>query len=268
MTTLPDPIKLLTEANPVPPGSLHTVAIERTDGLLATLRDTSPRRRFRDPNGMRSWRRRSVVLAAVTVFAAAGAASAVAYHFLGPSPGFTAGLSSLESLPTASWPSSLPRDALDHAAAVTGLTSAEAAQRLRLVQTGLSLGQENVKGISLYAFEGASGTGCLFITGPDSGAICLPTWMTSNADLDGVAFAVGGGNSMQTPGPLAVYGLVADNVRQVETEISGVTQSVPIVNNSFYANYDHITSTDTVTLIVHFADGTARTFHSPNPYAN
>src|ERR1700751_1401390 len=43
----------------------------------------------------RSWRRRSVALVAVAVLAAVSAASAVAYHYLGPSPGFTAGLSSL-----------------------------------------------------------------------------------------------------------------------------------------------------------------------------
>jgi hypothetical protein len=217
---------------------------------------------------LRTWRRRTTVAVGVAVLAAAGAASALAYHYLGPSPGFTAGLSSLDSLPRASWPSSLPRDALDHAAAATGLTPGEAAQRLRLAQTGLSLGRENVKGISLYAFEGNSGTGCLFITGPDSGGICLPSWATGNSALDGVAFAVGGGNSRATPGPMAVYGLVADNVRQVETDISGVVHDVPIVNNSFYAEYDRITGTETIKLIVHFDDGSTRTFHSPNPYGD
>jgi len=266
MTTVSDPIKLLALANPVTPGSLRTVAAEQADGLLVTLRANHVESRTRFSRGF-SWRRRSVVLAGVAVLAAVGAASAVAYHYLGPSPGFSAGLSSLNNLPQASWPSSLPRDALDHAAAATGLTANEAAQRLRLVQSGVSLGQENVKGISLYAFEGKPGTGCLFITGPDSGAICLPSWMSNNPALDGVAFAVGGGNSMQTPGPVAVYGLVADNVREVQADISGTSHDIPIVNNSFYADYDQLTNQDTIILIVHFTDGSTRTFHSPNPYS-
>lgn len=217
---------------------------------------------------MPSWSRRSFVLVGVALLAAIGAASALAYHYLGPSPGFSAGLSSLNSLPTAEWPSSLPRTALDNAAAPTGLTPTEAAQRLRLVQSGLSLGQEDVNGISLYAFQGNSGSGCLFVTGPDSGGICLPTWMTNNPALDSVAWAAGGGDSPHTPGPLAVYGLVADNVRQVETDISGVVHSVPITNNSFYADYDQITGADTIKLVVHFDDGSSRTFSAPNPYGD
>jgi hypothetical protein len=216
---------------------------------------------------VRSWGRRSVVLAGVVVLAAIGTASAVAYHYLGPSPGLSAGLSSLDNLPPTPWPSSLPRTALDNAAAATGLTPKQAARRLRLVQTGLSLGQESANDVSLYAFEGKAGTGCLFITGPDSGGICLPSWMTKNPALDGLAYADGGGSSPRTPGPVAVYGLVADNVSEVDTEISGVAHNVPIVNNSFYADYDRLTSADAITLIVHFDDGTTRTFHLPNPYA-
>jgi hypothetical protein len=86
--------------------------------------------------------------------------------------------------------------------------------------------------------------------------------------LDGVAFAVGGGNSPKPPGPVAVWGLVADNVSEVDTEVSGVTRNVPIVNNSFYADYDQLMSTDPIKLIVRFDDGTTRTFHLPNPYAS
>jgi hypothetical protein len=237
----------------------------------ALARAASPRpragRAFRGLSRMRSWRRHSVVLVGVALLAAIGAASAVAYHYLGPSPGFSAGLSSLDELPTAPWPASLPRTALDNEAAAAGLTPDEAAQRLRLVQTGLSLGREDAKDISLYAFQGKAGTGCIFVTGPDASGICLPSWMTSNPALDGVAYAVGGGRSVQTPGPLAVWGLVADNVSGVETDISGVTQTVPIVNNSFYSGDNQITTKDTIKLMVTFKDGTTRTFHLPNPYA-
>ena len=216
--------------------------------------------------GRRS-RRRVLALVAAGL-AVAAATTAFVYHYLGPSPGFTAGLSALDNAPPASWPSSLPRTSLDFAAKATGLTPSQAAQRLRLLQTGLSLGQEHAARVSLYGFQGNSDTGCLFLTGPDSGAICLPSWMTSNPALDGIAFGDAGGNSPHTPGPLAVYGLAADNVRQVETDISGATHTVPIVNNSFYADYDQITSKDTISLIVHFDEGTIRTFHLPNPYGD
>ncbi len=215
----------------------------------------------------RSSRRRTVVAVSVAALTLVGAASAFAYHFLGPSPGFTAGLSSLNNLPTAPWPASLPRGALNSEASAAGLTPDEAAQRLRLVQSGLSLGSEAVGTINLYAFAGNSGTGCLFITGPDAGAICLPTWMTSNPALDGYAAAIAGGRSMHTPGPVAVYGLVADNISAVEVAINGATHNVPIVNNSFYADYDGIVSTDRIELTLQFEDGTTRTTHLPNPYA-
>jgi hypothetical protein len=214
-------------------------------------------------HGRRS-RRRLLALVAAGL-AVAAATTAFAYHYLAPSPGFSAGLSSLNNLPPVPWPSSLPRTALDHAAAATGLSPEQAAQRLRLVQTGLSLG--HAKGISLYAFQGKDPrTGCVLITGPDSGVICTPTWMPDNPALDGIAYADGGGSSPQAPGPLALWGLVADNINGVETNVGGVSHSIPIVNNSFYADYDRITSTNPITLIIHFADGTTRTFHLPNPY--
>lgn len=221
--------------------------------------------RFHALAWVRSWRRRTAVAVSVAVLAAAGAGSALAYHYLGPSPGFTAGLSGLNSLPTVPWPSSIPTDGLDGLASATGLTANQAEQRMRIVQSGLSLG--NTSGLDLYAFPGEEGSACIFLA--SSGGICLPTWMTSNPALDGVAWAAWGGDGPMTPkGPLGVFGLVADNVSGVEADISGATRSIPIVNNSFYANYDQITNTDTIKLIVHFADGTTRTFTAPNPYAD
>jgi hypothetical protein len=213
---------------------------------------------------MRSWPRRSAVAVSVALLAALGAGSALAYEYLGPSPGFTAGLSALNTLPPVAWPSSLPSGALADEAGAIGLTASQAGQRLRLLQSGRSLG--NTNGINLYAFPGNGGTGCLFITGPDASGICLSPSMANNPALDGVAYANGGGDSMQTPGPLAVWGLVADNVSGVETDISGVTHTVPIVNNSFYADYDQITTADTIRLMVTFTDGTTKTFDLANPY--
>ncbi len=238
----------------------------------ALARVESPFPRYRAAGGvstglarMRSWRRRTVVTVSVAVLAALGAGSALAYHLLGPSPGFSAGLTGLESLPTVPWPSSIPKDSLPQLAEATSLSRSEVEQRLRLVQSGLSLG--DARGISLYAFPGNSGTGCIFLTG--QGSICLPTWMTTNPALDSVAWAAWGGASAPAagPGPLAAFGLVADNVRQVEINISGAINTVPIKDNSFYEDINSVTGADTIKLIVHFDDGTTRTFDAPNPYS-
>jgi hypothetical protein len=240
---------------------------------LATRLSSSESRPNAEPGvrklGLRSWRRRSVVLVAVAALAAVGAASAVAYHYLGPSPGFTAGLSSLNKLPPVPWPSSVPKGGLADEAASTGLTPTQAEQRMRLAQSGLSLGHGAVGDIDLYAFPGNSGSACLFVTAPLSGGICLPTSNVSNPAQDGVAWAAWGGDGPRTPtGPLGVFGLVADNVSGVEADISGTTHSIPILNNSFYADFDRITNQDSIKLIVRFDDGTARTLSAPNPYAD
>src|SRR5438128_1390389 len=80
----------------------------------------------------RAWRRRTVVAVAVAALAFAGAASAFAYRLLSPSPGFTAGLSGLQSLPTVPWPASIPTDVLAKAAYLVGITPDEAKHSLRL----------------------------------------------------------------------------------------------------------------------------------------
>lgn len=221
--------------------------------------------RAADPRPRRTPRRRTVVAVAVAALALAGAASAFAYHVLSPSPGFTAGLSGLESLPTVPWPASMPTDSLPDIASATGLTVSEAEQRLRLVQTRLTLGNQT---LDLYAFPGDDGSACVYLV-PQVGGICLPTWGQDNPAQDGVAWAAWGGNAPPGPtGPLGVFGLVADNVTSVEADVGGVTRSIPIVDNSFYADYDSIASTDAIALIVRFGDGTTRTFHAPNPYAD
>ena len=69
-------------------------------------------------------RRRAVVVFAASALAVGSAAGALAYRYLGPSPGFTAGVSAFERLPPAEWPSSMPRVALERAAAHVGLSAA------------------------------------------------------------------------------------------------------------------------------------------------
>jgi hypothetical protein len=249
-----DELARMTTSRPTAQGAKRGVLLRRP----ARLTDTGLA-------WMRSWRRRTAVAVSVAVLAGLGAGSALAYHFLGPSPGFTAGLTGLESLPTVPWPSSIPKDSLPQLAEATGLSPSEAEQRLRLVQSGLSLG--DARGVSLYALPGNAGTGCIFLTG--QGSICLPTWMTTNPALDSVAWAAWGGASAAPagPGPLAAFGLVADDVRQVEVDISGVTDKIPIEDNSFYEDINSITRADTIKLIVRFDDGTTRTFDAPNPYS-
>lgn len=81
MTTVSDPIKLLAQANPVPPGSLHARAAERADDLLGALRATPSRPRAdrgaRRLNWMRRWSRQTLVLAAIALGIAGLAAAAV-----------------------------------------------------------------------------------------------------------------------------------------------------------------------------------------------
>lgn len=223
--------------------------------------------RVGSPSPRRAWGRRTVVAFAASALVLIGAASAFAYHYLGPSPGFTAGLSGLESLPTVPWPASMPTDSLPQLASATGLTASEAEQRLRLVQSGLSLGEQ--RNIGLYAFPGKDdGSACVFLV-PRVGGICLPTWMKDNPAQDSIAWAAWPGDGPPAAsGALAFFGLVADNIAAVEADVGGTTRSIPIVNNSFYLDYEGITAKDSVKLIVHFRDGTTRTFSAPNPFVD
>ncbi|HEY2354014.1 MAG TPA: hypothetical protein VGH79_03835 [Gaiellaceae bacterium] len=212
----------------------------------------------------RAWRRRTVVALAVLAFA--GIASAFAYRLLSPSPGFTAGLSGLESLPTVPWPASMPEGSLPMLASGIGLTPSEAKQRLRLVQSGLSFGTEG--DLSLYAFPGEDGSACVFVA-PGVGGICLPTWNVQNPAFEGIAWAAWPGDGPpSSSGPLVVFGLVADSVRSVEADVGGTTRSVPIVDNSFFAGYDSIPDTASIKLVITYDDGTTRTQHQSNPYAD
>ena len=202
--------------------------------------------------------RRVVAAIAAALVVAAGGTAAVAYHYLGPSPGFTAGLSAFDRLPPAEWPSSLPRIALEHSAAAVGISTSEAEQRLRLLQNGLTLGPGRTQGHgSLYAFQGSPGTACMFLTG--QGGTCVTPQSVDYSQS--VMWGVFSGYPGETP---AIVALVADNVRAVEVDISGNTRSIPIVNNSVYADLTGSSTTPTVSLIVHFADGTSKTL-TPKP---
>jgi hypothetical protein len=209
--------------------------------------------------GATGWSRRVVVAVVAALVVAAGGTAAVAYHYLGPSPGFTAGLSTFDRLPPAEWPSSMHRIALERSAAAVGISTSEAEQRLRLLQTGLTLGPEQTQGQgSLYAFQERPGTACMFLTG--QGGTCVTPQSVDY--VQSVMWAVFPGYPGETP---AIVALVADNVRRVEVDISGNTRSIAIVNNSVYADLTGQSTTANVSLIVHFADGTSKTITAPRP---
>lgn len=191
-------------------------------------------------------RRRLLVVVAAAVVGVGGAAGALAYRYLGPSPGFTAGLSAFDQLPRAEWPASMPRVGLEHAAAYVGISPAEAEMRLRRLQTGRTQGD-------LYAFQGPNGTVCVFLSGRFGD--CLDE---ANAPRSpGVMATLSPGYPHESP---AVVAIVADNVERVTLVDSGRRNELPIINNSVYADLTAAAPSDTISLEARYADGSTRTF--------
>ena len=183
----------------------------------------------------------------------AAGASAVAYRYLGPSPGFTAGISAFEQLPRADWPDSMPRIALERSAPIVGLTPAEAEDRLRLLQTGLRMGPGRSEGKgSLYAYPGRNGTACMYLTGQGGGCV------TPDA-VDFVPSAMGHVFPGYPGQMMAAVGLVADNVRSVEVIAGEATWTPKIVNNSFYTDLPGVSPDDAVSMEVQYADDSTKT---------
>jgi hypothetical protein len=204
-------------------------------------------RRLRRP------RRRGLVAALVAAAVIGGGATALAYHYLGPSPGFTAGFSAFDRLPSAV-PEPAPAVGLDHMAAYLGLTEAEAAQRWRLLQTGLTLGVNHSQGEGkLYGLIGDSGTACVVLVG--QGGSCINAAAADSAP--GVLYQVLPGYPGQTP---AVVALVADNVDSVALVVSSQNRDIPIVNNSIYADLTGVQACDKLSLTVGYGDGSTRAF--------
>ncbi len=207
-------------------------------------------------------RRRLVVAAVVAALAVAGAASALAFHYLGPSPGFSAGFSAFDQLPPASWPDSLPRVGLEHSAAYVGVTPEQFLQRLRLLRTGLTLGpgQSQDRG-ALYAYVSADGlTACMFLTGQTGSCFKADT----ASRIQGVLPQVNPGYPGQTP---ALTAIVADSVTSIELDISGRLTTLPIINNSVYADLAELRETDSVALRVTYDDGSTAQAPLLNPVA-
>lgn len=204
---------------------------------------------------LRFGRRRVTIAAIAFAMAVAGTASAVAYHYLGPSPGFTAGISAFDRLPpVTAAPAGIPSVGLDRSAAYAGISPAQAVARLRLLQSGLSQGD-------LYAFEGDNGTVCVFLTGHFGKCLSSSNTRATEAHA-GVLATISPGYPNESP---AVVAVVADNVAAVDLVIDGAARNIPIVNNSIYAELGGLKPTDTISLNVRYADNSERTFPLLNP---
>lgn len=192
---------------------------------------------------------------ALAVAAAAGA-SALAYELFAPrAPGFGSGFSAATQLPPAPRPADLPVDALARAAATIGISPDDAASRLRILRSGLSLGPEGTEnGGTLYGLLGADGTACFFLTG--QGGSCL-TSSNMKPDAPDVLADVITGYPGQTP---ALVGIVADDVRTVAARIGDQPpQTLDIVNNSIYFELPQLAPTDRIALLVSYQDGSQAT---------
>jgi hypothetical protein len=224
----------------LPPGRLA----ERREHLLAEIR-RAPRPALVP--------RRTLAAAAAAILALTVGAGALAYRYLGPSPGFTAGISAFEKLPRPASIDPKLRFALERSAPIVGLAPAEAEDRLRLLQTGLRMGPGRSEGRgSLYAYPGRDGTACMFLTG--QGGSCV----TPDA-VDFVRSAMG----MVFPGypgqMMAAVGLVADNVRSVQVRAGGAVLRPEIVNNSFYTDLPGVSPDERVSMEVRYADDSTKT---------
>jgi hypothetical protein len=211
-------------------------------------------------------RRRRRVKVAVAVAAAfvvlTGGAAALAVHFFGPSPAFTSGFSAFDRLPEAEWPSSMPRVGLEHQAAYLGLSTGEAEHRLRLLRTGLTLGPGRSVGRGeLYVLLGTDGSGCIELTGEGAGCVLA----TNTRAMPGVLPAVFPGYPGQTP---AFAAIVADDVNVIELDVSGKRKSLPIINNSVYADLDFVRACDTLAVVATYGDDSTRTLPIHNSVAD
>jgi hypothetical protein len=209
----------------------------------------------------RTDRGRLIVCVAAAALAVVVTASALAIHYFGPSPGFTAGFSALDNVPAAPPPSEelLPASVLERMSQVMGVSPAEFTSRLRRLQTGLSLGPGRTQGQGeLFAYVGKDGSACLLLTGQGGNCI-LPENIAHFPGVDATVFP---GYPGQTP---AVAAIVADNVDAVQLSVGDRRTTLPIINNSVYANLDGLRPEDAIALHATYDDGTCRTTPLPNP---
>jgi hypothetical protein len=254
-------VTVLKEAE-VKHSSRSSVAVPVSEDQIAAMLDlfAGPAEPMLQSERHRSHRRsRRLVLLVVVVAALAvgGAGTALGYHYFGPSPGFTAGFSAFDRLPVVAVPPSMSDVGFEHMAAYLGLSLPQAKERLRLLQTDLSLGPQRGEG-GLYALLGKNGTACMFVSG--HGGTCIDS--PHLADTSGVLAQVEPGYPAETP---AVAALLADNVSHVGLEINGRSTSLRILNNSLFVELTDLQRCSRIALSVLYADGSGRTIPLVNP---
>jgi hypothetical protein len=161
--------------------------------------------------------------------------------------GLSAGVSAIDALPAVK---SLPPDVakwVEQSARDIGNDPARARARVRKLRPSLGARHSDV-----YAYKEENGAICIDLT--SQAASCPESVDNGPPGIDWIS--AGGWASV----PRNVVGLVADDVARVSLVADGVTRTIPIVNNSIFAE---LPSDDPAELQLEFRDGSKRTFTIP-----
>jgi hypothetical protein len=214
-----------------------------------------PARALRERRAWRLPRGRLLVAVFVSAIGLTGGATAVAYHYLGPSPGFTGGISALNRLPAiSSLPSSISAAAIANAAAYAGISPDEAIRRTRLIRSG-SQGD-------LYAFEGTGGTACMLLAARFSNCMKADNPVGTSGH-PGVMATISPGYPGDTP---VFVALVADDVSAMSVSIDGHREDLAIANNAVYVDMTELKRGDSIFAEALYGNGTRKSFPLANPY--
>jgi hypothetical protein len=189
-------------------------------------------------------RRKSAVLAgALLVLSASVVAGVLASHSSAnqpPSPGVSAGVSSLARLPAqASLPPAVVRF-VEFAATQRGTDPEQAKARVRKLRSDLG-----TTGADLYAFRTRSGSTCFILVGQVGSCPASP------ADgSPGLQWTIGGGYGAV---PSSLVGIASDEVTKVDLTVDGADVPVSLRNNVAFAEYPMRAANAEIT--IHRRDG-------------
>lgn len=225
----------------------------RTRGTLQKVRGLFDRALHRPRGGL-------FIAVGVAALAIAGGAAAFAVRSAASDQGLSDGFSAFARLPPAQWPDSMPPIALEHSADYVGVSPTEFLHRFRLLRTGLTLGPARSEGQGeLYAYVSDDGqAACMFLTG-QSGTCFKDNYAPH---VRGVFPEISPGYPGQTP---AMTAIVADNVQSVDLSVSGTRTSLPISENSIYADLTGLQAADSLALHITYSDLTTDVISLLNP---
>ena len=190
-------------------------------------------------------RRKSVVLVgAFLALSASVIAGVLASHGSAnqpPSPGVSAGVSSLTSLPVqADLPPAVVRF-VDFAARQRGTDPEQTKARIRKLRSDLGTTRAD-----LYAFRTKSGATCFILIGQVGSCPASPA-----AGSPGLQWTIGGGYGAV---PSSLVGIAADDVTKVDLTVDGADIPVSLRNNVAFAEYP--TRAANAEITIHRRDGT------------